>query len=85
MFADQQLGAHSGLALGTVDGRGVGELDVITRIVRGQNALSVLPGDGDPSVDCDVNHRPRIAVGDLQLAVVATRRDSIVGTDPLPG
>ena len=75
-----------GVALDAVRGGGVGELNMAPHVVRGQYPLpGVAAGDRQPAVPVDPCDGPGVPVGDIEVAVVAPRRDPVTDTDALSG
>ena len=77
-----------GVALDAVDGGGVGELDVLARVVGGQRTAvraSAACVTSQLAVAVDAGDGPGVAVGDAEVAVVAAGRDPVPDTDPLAG
>ena len=74
-----------GLALGAVDGGGVGELDMLAHVRRGQGPVPGPAGDGEAAVGADAGDGPGVAVGDVEVAVVAAGRDPVADPDLFTG
>ena len=84
VLADQQVRGGDGLALGAVGGGGVGELDVLADVVRGQRAPArPRRRPSSAAVVCDAGDGPGVAVGDAEVAVVASGGDPVADADPL--
>ena len=82
-LAESEVCGVDGLALGSVGGGGVGELDVLADVVGGQRALAGAAGDVQAAVGADAGHGPGVAVGDAEVAVVASGGDPVAEADPL--
>ena len=77
--------AVDGLALGAVDGGGVGELDVLARRTSAGRVRSPRARDAEACRRVDAGDGPGVAVGDPEVAVVAAGGDPVADPDPLPG
>ncbi len=85
--------AVGGVALGTVFGGGVGELDVLADVVGGERdrAVSVESGHGDFTVRVGVGDGPAFSVADgfagagSQSSVIAAGRDDVADHRPVVG
>lgn len=100
MLPDHQVRGGDGVALGAVCGAGVGEFDVGGDVVGGQHPRPV-PGWGDNSgkvagdsafrgdkqatAPADRGDDPGVAVGHVQVGMVAAGDNPVPDTDPLPG
>ena len=84
-LADQQVGVVDGLALGAVDGGGVGELDVLAHVAGGQGPLARASVHPKATVAIGAGDRPGVAVGHVQVAVVAAGGDPVPDADLLSG
>ena len=82
-FAEREVGGADGLSLCSVGGRGEGELDVLVDVLGGQGASARAAGDEQAAVIADPGHGPGVAVGDCEVAVVASGGDPVAETDPL--
>ena len=77
VLADQDVRGVGGLALGAVGGACVGELDVESRR-RGTAGCACEPlRTSRPSVAVDTGDGPGVAVGDLEIGVVASGGDPV--------
>src|SRR5690606_29645621 len=65
---EEQERAVDGAALAGVAGLGVGQLDVLGDVLRGQPHLATAAGDGDAAVPVDGVDGPAVAVLDHELA-----------------
>ena len=79
------VGAVDGLALGAVDGGGVGELDEPCRVLGRDHSVTTAAVQGEAAVVADAGHGPGLSVRDLEVGVVAAGRDPVAEPDPLPG
>ncbi len=77
------MGAADGLALGSVDGRGVGELDVLARVLGGDDLVSAPIVEGHRAVAAHSGHGPGLSVRDAEVGVVAARRDPVADRECL--
>ena len=84
-FTDQQVCLVDGLALGAVDGGGVGELDVLADVVRGQGPCATAAADDESAVVVGAGHCPAVAVGHAEVAVVASGCDLVADAESLAG
>src|SRR5699024_5713351 len=62
---------------------GEGELDVLADVFAGQGASAGAAGDEQAAVRADPGHSPGVAVGDCEVAVVASGGDSVAEPDRL--
>jgi len=83
-LADDEVGPVDGVALGAVHGRGVGELDVLVDVPRGQLASAGSSNDEEAAVVSHSGDRPGVSVRDPEIAIVATGGDAVAEPDPLP-
>ena len=63
----------------------LGELDVVADVVRGQVPCAAAAPYDEPAVGVRAGHGPLVAVGDAEVAVVASRCDLVAGAEPLAG
>ena len=88
VLADEDVCGVDGLALGAVDGGGVGELDEPCRVVGRDRRVATAPGrvvEQEAAVVADAGDGPGLPVRDLEVGVVAAGRDPVSEPDPLPG
>ncbi len=84
VLAEDEVCCAGGGALRAVRGCGVGEFDMSADVAGGQDSLTFGPArDGQPPVALDAGDGPGVAVGHVQVAVVAACRDLIPDPDPL--
>ena len=82
-FADDQVGVSDGVALGAVDGGGVGQLDVGAGVLGREGARSASTVDREVPGAVDAGDRPLVTVGDAEVAVVAAGADPVADADVL--
>lgn len=92
VLPNEDVRGFDGLALGAVNGGGVGELDEPGRVLGGNHPIPAAPTwplpvivEDEAPVVPDTGHRPGLPVRDLQVGVVATGRDPIPEPDAIPG
>lgn len=74
VFANREVGLGDGVALGAVDGGGVGELDTPAHVVGVDHAVGSAVGEVEPIFGFDEGDGPGIAVGDPEVVVVSGLR-----------
>jgi len=82
VLPESDVSLAGGLALGAVDGGGVGELDLVACVGRGNDPCAAPTLECEGAVVTEGRGGPVVAVGDAEVAVV-TPRDPV--TDPLSG
>ena len=74
------MGGVGGFSLGGVDGAGVAELDMLTRVLGRDRPLAPLPFEGDFTGGADVGDGPRFPVGDVERRLLCR----VITTSPTP-
>jgi hypothetical protein len=77
VFADGDVSAPDGAALGAVDGRGIGEFDEPGRVVGRDLSFPATATQEEAAVLPDAGDSPGLAVGDLEIGIVASGRDPV--------
>ena len=80
----QQVRSGDCLALGAVDGACVAQLEVAVDVLGREASVPGTAGHAETVVAVDAGHGPRLAVGDIELAVIAPCGDAVADSDALP-
>ncbi len=72
VLADGEMSLGHGVALGAVDGGGVGELDVPPGVGGVDHPISASVGEVEAALGFDEGNGPGVTVGDPELVVVAS-------------
>ena len=80
--AEGDVGVVNGLALGSVDRGGVGELDEPGDVLRRDLAIAPVAVKDQAAVLADAGDDPSLAVRDPEVGVVAAGGDAVPGPDP---
>ncbi len=83
VVADHEVRGGRGAALRAVRGAGVAKLDMFTHVLGGQLAPAAVTANGEHAVAAHARDGPGVAVGDIQVGVVAAGRNQVTGTDRL--
>jgi hypothetical protein len=83
VFAEQQVGGGSGVALGPVDGGRVGELDVVACVAGRDLAITCFPGQAHRAVIGQRGDGPNVAVGHAELCGVTPSGHPVADPDPV--
>src|SRR4051812_14316382 len=74
-----------GLALRSVCGAGVGELEVLGDVVDRELPSTARRLDDQTAVARQADDAPRLPIGDVQFPVVVSGDNAVADTDPLAG
>jgi hypothetical protein len=85
VLAEDEVADEGGLALGAVDGGGVGQLDLLAHVRgwEGARTAATVALDGHRAGRVEGGDGPGVAVGDPQFAIVASGRDPVTDAQPL--
>ncbi len=85
MLPERDMSLAGGLALGAVDGGGIGELDLVSCVRRRNDPGTTLTLEREGAVVTDGRDGPGVAVSDAEVAVVASRSDPVTDPQSLAG
>ena len=76
-LAQRDVGAVNGVALRAVDGGRVAKLDVLRGVLGRDFLVATAAAQDEPAVATDVGDGPGLAVGDLEIGVIAAGGDAV--------